>query len=559
MKISVKVNPVQPGDQLPRASKDYLLIVVSVVSIFLTVFALAAFPARSEQVASQLFTRATTLLSAPVLVTFLAFVMGSLFIIFSKYGNIRLGSGQPQFKTVPWIFMFICAGLSSATLYWGLVEWAYYYNTPGLNITAGSTEALNMSIAYAFFHWGFGTWACYAVGGMAMAYYYHVRKHDKLSLAGIIEAVTGWKADGPIGRLVDIIFLIGTFGGLTVTMVVTTLTFSNGFSNLTGLENNFAMQAGIVLLIASIFSLSSYIGLEGGMQRLASMVCWGALFCALAVLVVGPTGFIVNNTVNGVGLMFSNFLHMSLFTDPSGSGEFTRNWTVFYWFWAISYTPAVSIFVARVSRGRTLKEVSAALLLGGSASCWVIFGCLSGYGIDQLIQGQLDVPAIVASQGGEVAITRLLDGFPMSTVATAFYLFVMVIFLASHIDASAYTVAAATTRNLPEGRDPSPFLRLFWCVMLALVPLTMIANHISLKTVKTSVILTSIPFLFLLLIMAYGLVKWIHADYRNRSAQDIEEESRRLGLNLDGGPENRILDGASAATAAACEAPTATI
>ncbi|MDH4556154.1 BCCT family transporter [Pseudomonas sp. BN417] len=529
MKISVKAHPAQPGAQLPRASKDYLLIVVSVFSIFLTVIALAAFPARSEQVASQLFQSATDLLSAPVLVIFLAFVVGSLFIIFSKYGNIRLGSGKPEFKTIPWIFMFICAGLSSATLYWGLVEWAYYYNTPGLYLPARSPEALDMSIAYAFFHWGFGTWACYAVGGMAMAYYYHVRKHDKLSLAGIIEAVTGLKASGPAGRLIDILFLIGTFGGLTVTMVVTTLTFSNGLSNLTGLPNTFVMQAGIVLLIASIFSLSSYIGLEGGMQRLASMVCWGALFCALAVLVVGPTGFIVKNTVNGVGLMLSNFLHMSLFTDPAGDGEFTRNWTVFYWFWAISYTPAVSIFVARVSRGRTLKEVSAALLLGGSVSCWVIFGSLSGYGIDQLLHGTLDVPAIVASQGGEVAITRLLDGFPMSGLATAFYLFVMVIFLASHMDASAYTVAATTTRNLPEGRDPSPFLRLFWCVMLALVPLTMIANQISLKTVKTSVILTSIPFLFLLVVMAYGFVQWLYRDYRDRSNEEIEAESRRLG------------------------------
>ncbi|MEG1038985.1 MAG: BCCT family transporter [Pseudomonas sp.] len=526
MKISTQASPATP-DAHVRTSKDTLLIVVSVVSIFLTVFALAAFPVRSEQVASQLFQSATDLLVAPVLVIFLAFVVGSLFIIFSKYGNIRLGEGKPQFKTLPWIFMFICAGLSSATLYWGLVEWAYYYNTPGLNIAARSPEALDMSIAYAFFHWGFGTWACYAVGGMAMAYYYHVRKHSTLSLAGIIEAVTGIKASGPLGRLIDIIFLIGTFGGLTVTMVVTTQTFSNALSNLTGLPNTFAMQAGIVLLITSIFSLSSYIGLEGGMQRLASMVCWGALFCALAVLVVGPTGFIVKNTVNGVGLMFSNFLHMSLFTDPAGDGEFTRNWTVFYWFWAISYTPAVSIFVARVSRGRTLKEVSAALLLGGSVSCWAIFGSLSGYGIDQLLKGTLDVPAVVASQGGEVAITQLLNGFPLSALATAFYLFVMVIFLASHVDASAYTVAAATTRNLPDGRDPSPFLRLFWCVMLALVPLTMIANHLSLKTVKTSVILTSIPFFFLLVVMACGFVRWLHQDYRHRSAHDIEAESRR--------------------------------
>ncbi|RXZ44944.1 BCCT family transporter [Crenobacter cavernae] len=525
-------NAAKPPRLGQPPKKDYLLIGVSVATIMATVLALSAYPEQSARTADHLFKLATTLLSSPILVVFLAFVAGSLFIIFSKYGNIRLGSGKPEYKTVPWIFMFICAGLSSATLYWGLVEWAYYYKTPGLNIPANTPAALEMSISYAFFHWGFGTWACYAIGSLAMAYYFHVRKHATLSLAGIVEAITGLKASGPAGRLIDILFLIGTFGGLTVTLVVTTLTFSNGLSNLTGLPNTFALQAGIVVVIAGIFSLSSYIGIDGGMQRLAIMVCWGALACALVVFLVGPTLFIVDNTVGGIGLMFSNFLRMSLFTDSAGNGEFTRNWTVFYWFWAVSYTPAVSMFVTRVSKGRTMREVAAALLIGGSVSCWVVFGSLSGYGIHQFLQGHIDVPALVASQGGEVAITALLDAFPMSSLATAFYLFVMIIFLASHIDASAYTVAATTTRNLQDGEDPSPLLRLFWCVMLALVPLTMIATHVSLKTVKTSVILTSIPFLALLVVMAYGLVKWLRADYADKTAADIDEESR-LKLVMD--------------------------
>ncbi|MQT71721.1 BCCT family transporter, partial [Pseudomonas sp. FSL R10-0071] len=130
-----------------------------------------------------------------------------LYIAFSKYGNIRLGNGKAEYPTVTWVYMFICAGMGSSTLYWGVMEWAYYYLTPGLDIASASKQALEMSIAYSFFHWGITPWAIYGIASLAKAYHFHVRKNKGLSLAGIIEAITGFKAHGPVGRIIDLIFL----------------------------------------------------------------------------------------------------------------------------------------------------------------------------------------------------------------------------------------------------------------------------------------------------------------------------------------------------------------
>lgn len=199
-----------------------------------------------------------------------------IYLATSKYGNIRLGEGKPEYSTLSWLFMFICAGLGSSTLYWGVAEWAYYYQTPGLNIAPRSQQALEFSVPYSFFHWGISAWATYTLASLIMAYHFHVRKNKGLSLSGIIAAITGVRPQGPWGKLVDLMFLIATVGALTISLVVTAATFTRGLSALTGLPDNFTVQAFVILLSGGIFCLSSWIGINNGLQRLSKMVGWGA-------------------------------------------------------------------------------------------------------------------------------------------------------------------------------------------------------------------------------------------------------------------------------------------
>lgn len=517
---------------------DVFLITVSLIAVLLTVVGLAAFPAEAEKVANQLFELSTRSFGTAVQLLVFSSSLAVLYIAFSKYGNIRLGSGKPEYSTATWVFMFICAGMGSSTLYWGVMEWAYYYQTPGLNIAAGSREALEYSVSYSFFHWGISAWSIYALASLAMAYHFHVRKKSGLNLASIVEAVTGFKATGPVGRTVDLIFLLTMMGALTVSLALTASTLTRGLSGLVGTPDTFTVQLMVIGVIAVLFSLSSYIGIDGGLQHLSKMVCYGALVFAAVVLLVGPTQFTINNTANAVGLMIQNYVHMSLFTDPAGDGAFTRNWTVFYWLWWVSYAPGVAMFVTRVSRGRQIKEVVFALLLGGSFGCWFFFGALESYSMHQFINGAIDVPKLLSEHGGETAVEMLLTALPMGKLFLAVYLFIMAVFCASHMDAAAYAVAATSTRNLKEGDDPTPTHRLFWCVTLTLVPLAMLFAKASLSTMKTAVVLTAIPFMLILLVKIYGFFKWMVQDYGKVPAYLIEEEATRLAGEDTSEPAN---------------------
>ena len=506
--------------------RDGFLTLCTLTAVLITVIAMVSWPAEAAAIATLLFDGSTRSFGSLIQVFVFGCVIACIALAFSKYGNVRLGDGKPEYSTLSWIFMFICAGMGSSTLYWGVMEWAYYYQSPGLNVAAGTRDALEYSISYSFFHWGLSAWAVYALPSLAMAYHFHVRKKAGLNLASIIQAITGFRATGPVGRLADLIFLLTMFGALTVSIALTATTFTRGLASLAGTPDTFTMQLIVIVGVSALFSASAYIGIASGMKRLSHMVCWGALLLAAVVFVVGPTQFSGNNIVNGLGLMLQNYIRMSLFTDPAGDGAFNRGWTVFYWLWWVSYSPGVAMFVARVSKGRKIKDVIGALLLGGSAGCWFFFGALESYSMHQFLSGAINVPHILKEHGGETAVEMLLSALPAGKLFLALYLAIMIVFLAAHVDAVAYAVAATTTRNLSEGQDPTPTSRVFWCIALTLVPLAMLFTKASLETMKTAVVLTAIPFLFILAIKLFGLFRWLMQDYGDVPAHLIESAAQ---------------------------------
>lgn len=432
-----------------------------------------------------------------------------LLIACSRYGAIKLGEGKPEYSNISWIFMFICAGLGSATMYWAFMEWAYYYNTPGLNITPESKEALRSSLSYVFFHWGLTPWAIYGLASLAMAYHFYINKSKGLNLSSLISSITGVSNKGVLGKIIDLIFLFSTFGGLVLTTTITVGTVSTGIAAIFHIENGFLLKLILLVLITFTFSLSSYIGIDGGMQKLAKAACGMTLLFAVVVLILGDTFFIVDNFVNSVGLTLSRFVQMSFFTAPIDNDSFNKDWTVFYWLYWITYTPGVSIFITRVSKGRTIREVILGLMLGGCAGCWFFFGSLSGYAIDMFNSSIVNAPLLLTTEGGDAAVSQLLSALPMGTLFSLFYFLLMSVFLASHLDATAYTVAAVSSKGLQQGQDPTKKLRIFWCIMLGLIPLAMLYINASLSTLKTAVTLTAAPFIVILIICAVGLIRWL--------------------------------------------------
>ena len=492
-----------------RKKFDLLLIGVSLVVVLGVTGCLYFAPDASKALANAAKDKIVELFgSVTLLFTFLGLLL-LLGVSFSKYGKIRLGEGEPEYPTFKWVAMMISCGAGSGTCYWAFLEWGFYINTPGLGIAPGSTQAYEMSVPYTMFHWGISAWALYAMVGIPIAYHFPVRKKEGLSLSGVVSDITGWSSTGPVCRLIDILFIFICFGGLSITLGVSVPLVSDILATVFGIESSFAMKVGMIVILSVLYSLSSYIGIQRGMARLADWNIKLVILFTIGVLLFGPTLFIVDNVTQSFGLMLQNFVHMSLFTDPIGQTGFPGAWTIFYWLYWITYAPFTGIFIAKVSKGRPIRSVILTTLISGSIGCIVYFGVLGSLGVHRQLNGVVDMSGMLAAGQDTEAVIRVMQSLPGSVIFLLLFCASSLLFLATTLDSAAFTMASASTRHLKNNQEPEPLLRLFWCVMLSLVPLTLIFIGANLDTIKTCAFITAVPILFIMLVMLVGWVRWM--------------------------------------------------
>lgn len=512
---------------------DKLLISVSLVVVLVVVGFLYFQPEQSQMFANSTFTVMTNLFgSGTLLFTFFGFLL-LVYVGASKYGNIRLGESKPEYSTFKWVSMMIACGLGSATVYWAFIEWAYYIGTPGLGIEAGTQRAFEMALPYNMFHWGFSAWTLYALVGLPMCYHFYIRKNKGLSLSAMISAVTGIKQNGIIGRIIDVLFIFICFGGLSITLGVSVPLVSEVLSAVFGITPSFTMNLVLILVISVVYSLSSYIGIQKGMATISNWTTKLAIIFCLGIIIFGPGMFIIANTTNAFGLMLQNFVQMSLFTDPIGKSGFPQSWTIFYWLYWITYAPFTGIFIAKVSKGRTLRSVIINTIVSGSIGCFFFFGVISSLSLDRQMKGMVDMVGMLAAGKDTIPIIQVLQTLPFSGIFMIIFCAVSVLFLATTLDGAAYTMASTATPGLKENEEPHPMHRLFWCVALALVPLTMIFIGADLNTIKTCAILTGVPIIFVMIVMIVGWMKWMIKDFGSFSSDQLEQHFRPELANSD--------------------------
>ena len=226
--------------------------------------------------------------------------------------------------------------------------------------------------------------------------------------------------------------------------------------------------------------------------------------------------------------MLQNFVQMSFFTDPVGETGFPQAWTIFYWLYWITYAPFTGIFIAKVSKGRTLRSVIINTIVSGSAGCFFWFGVVSSFSLDRQLKGLVDMVGFLADGKDTVGIISILQTLPLSGIFMILFCVVSVLFLATTLDGAAFTLASTATIGLQEGQEPHPMLRLFWCIMLALVPLTMIFIGADLNTIKTCAIVTGVPIIFIMIVMIIGWMKWMVKDFGSVTGDKIAEQFRRI-------------------------------
>jgi BCCT family betaine/carnitine transporter len=340
----------------------------------------------------------------------------------------------------------------------------------------------------------------------------YVRRNPGVRLSVAAGGVLGKRTDGWAGVLLDSIVVFGVVGGVGTSLGLAVPLVSKLVSGLFGVEPTLVLDLAILAVWTAIFSASVWFGLSKGIKILSDTNVILAIAMLAFTFIIGPKLFIVNGWINSFGQMASNFVTMSMWTDPVDGSSFWQDWTVFYWAWWIAYAPMMGLFVARISRGRTIRELIIAEMVWGSLGCWVFFAVWGGYALNLQLTGALDVSAILSEGGIPATVQAILGTMPMSGLITLVFIVLCFIFLATTLDSAAYVLASVTSRKLSGYQEPKRSIRLTWALILAAVGVVLIQLG-GLKPVQTSTIVVALPLIPVLVILCFSLLRWLKEDF----------------------------------------------
>lgn len=443
-------------------------------------------------------------------------------LAFGPVGRIKLGAAddEPEFKKLPWVAMLFCAGIGISICNWAFVEPLYFLSGPPLGVDPNTPAAAEWAAMYPMFHWGVVPWALYLIPALPIGYVLYVRKGKVMRLSEACRGVLGDAVDGVLGKLIDVIVIFSIVGGVGTSLGLSVPLVSALIQDISGLHDSFLLQMGILAAWTAMIAWSVYNGLNKGIQTLSNINAWLAFLLLFFVLFVGPTVFLLNLWSNSFGLFLDNFFRINFWTDPVTKGGFPEGWTIFYWAWWIAYSPMMGLFVARISRGRTIKELIVNGVVWGSVGCWAFFAIWGGYAIDVDVSKTLDLQAILNDQGIPATVVAVLNTLPAAAIVVPVFTLLCFVFLATTVDSSAYMLASICTKELSGYQEPARWNRILWTLLLALVGVGLLSVG-GLKAVQTSTILVALPMIPVLVIMCISLIRWVYQDFGDQLSVNV--------------------------------------
>ncbi|WP_105616616.1 BCCT family transporter [Vallitalea okinawensis] len=439
------------------------------------------------------------------------FVIG---ISFSKYGRVRLGSKEegPEFKTFSWAAMLFCAGIGASVIYWGVIEWAYYYIALPYGGKIESFQAAELAATYGIFHWGPVAWSIYAVSSASIGYLYHVRKVPVLRISEACRPILKEKVDGILGKGIDVLFILGLLGGAGTSLGLGTPLATEGIARIFNIEITIFLEIAVLLIITLLFAVSAYSGLKKGIKILSNINIILTIFLLLFVFVVGDTIFMINMGTSSIGVLIDKFPIMMTWLDPVGKSGFPQDWTVFYWAWWVAYAPFMGMFIARISKGRTVKNMLLGSITFGSIGCAVFFIILGNYGLNLQLSGSYNVIDSLSNFGGAVTIINILETMPVSKVIILLVTIVSIVFMATTFDSASYVMAVTVHKKQVENYEPDRWIRVFWALTLGVVPISFILLESELSILQTASIVAALPVTLIGVLTAWAYIKMVNED-----------------------------------------------
>ena len=402
---------------------------------------------------------------------------------------------RPVFGNLSWGAMMFVAGMGASILWAAPVEWASTINSNPFGLDISSEGIIEYSQAYPLFHWGFVGWALYALPGVAFTVAVLKNPQVQLSFGGIL--VTGNSISSRVIRnIFDIVFILAILAGAGVGMGVSFPVIAEITSYLIGINNSFLFQVIILFICLGIFGTSVYKGLEGGIKRLSNINVVLVLVMLMVILLIGPTQFIIDNSIESTGFMIKKYIQMSFFSESS----FAQSWTVFYWAWWMALAPFVGTFILQISNGKTIRQMILGTVFIGSFATFIHFYVLGGLTLNLYERGIMDIPEMVKTvPSGRIALESLLT-LPYGYILIILYAFIATIFLCTTYDSCSYVLASTAMRQA--SKRPSKSLRLVFAFLLIIQPILIMSLE-GIDSIKYILVLSSVPLIAIYILMIF--------------------------------------------------------
>lgn len=420
---------------------------------------------------------------------------------FGKYGKVKLGKedDKPEYSNFHWYAMLFCGGTGIGLVFWSIAEPLSHYVNPPQGITPGTQETVDFTVRTSFLHWGITQWVCFAIVGLGIAYFQY-RKNKNAQISGLLSPLVGEKAtNGVFGNLIDIFSVVVSVAGIATSLGLGVKQISGGLNFLFGIDNGKLTYFIIIIVITIIFLASAISGVNKGIKFLSSVNTVIAFALLGIAFIIGPHIPILNNMVNGIGQHIQNFFG-DVFSISDDS--WYMDWRVFYYAWFIAWTPFVGMFIARISKGRTIREFLFGAIIVPTifTIIWLsVFGTIAlnateGWSLDAIRN-------LVASP--ETAVFIVFNKYPLSKVITVLIICLLSIFFITSADSATYSLSVMTSNG---DINPPKYKRVVWAVISATIAFLLLAAG-SLKPLQTISIAASLPFLFIMIAMCPAILK----------------------------------------------------
>lgn len=493
----------------PNNSFNNPVFYVSACFVLLIVVIGAIMPVKFGKAAEKLFNFTTINFGWFYLLSVFIFIIFLIVLSLSKYGKMKLGAAdsKPEYSFFTWIGMLFSTGFGAGLVFWGVAEpMSHFFKTPFPELEALTEESARVAMGYAFFHWGISQWSVFAVVGLVIAYLQFKKKRRGL-ISTSIQPIIG--RNKVVAGTVDSLAVVATVMGVATSLGLGILQMNGGLKSVFHVPSSIWVQIIIAGVMLITYLISSSTGLDRGIKWLSNINLGLCLLLLVFVFLAGPTVFILNIFVLGLGDYFSNFIQYSLRLTPYTGDTWVREWTIFYWAWSTAWSPFVGAFVARVSRGRSIRQYVIGVLVVSPAIACVWIAAFGGTAIfNDLMNGTSIAEAVNTDIA--VALFETYQHLPMTTILSILSIFLIFTFIVTSADSATYILGSMTSRG---SLNPALVTKIIWGLLITAIAVVLLLAG-GLEALQTASLISALPFTVILLIMVVSFTKMITQDFK---------------------------------------------